>query len=491
MKNKKIIAIALGAALSCSPALVAVSASAAEITPDNGIVQTVSDDQSTNAFDGFTDAEKAALANNTVADVHGTPYEWFHADQTNYTDLDDVSEIYFAIGNSDQQLFDGAVTPTGWTDKDGKSLGFDDRAQAVEYQYSLTGKESGKTITYTFTKKTNAPASLADIHPTLNGVEITGQDWTKDVTVEYEGNSAAVELGTLPSGWTSTHSTDDKTGVITFTLTGPDNATVTYTFKPKANGGEQKPEDKDQVQALKDVTVSVNDTPLQGFDPTTNGNYAINKGDKITVANTPDGWEFQQKTDDTTGVITVTATSPDKATTVTWTFTPKTTGGENTETTYSVDDLKNVTATIGGKTVEGFDPTTSGTWKVAPGSFILISDMPTGWTADKTSDPDGQWIQYDVASPDNTVKVTWRFEASTDATTQDGDGTTAGTGVDGTANDGTTTTTSGANATQDNGTANSDSNLAQTGTTTTALSLAGMMAAITAGFASLRRKTRD
>lgn len=69
-------------------------------------------------------------------------------------------------------------------------------------------------------------------------------------------------------------------------------------------------------------------------------------------------------------------------------------------------ELKGVTATVDGKPLPSFDPTKSGTYRVATGAEVKISNVPSDWKLDKTAS-DSKLVF--AASKDGTT-VTWTFE---------------------------------------------------------------------------------
>ena len=68
-----------------------------------------------------------------------------------------------------------------------------------------------------------------------------------------------------------------------------------------------------------------------------------------------------------------------------------------------MDALKGVVATVDGKPLPSFDPTKSGTYRVAKGAEVKISNVPSDWKLDKTAS-DSKLVF--AASKDGTT-VTW------------------------------------------------------------------------------------
>lgn len=165
----------------------------------------------------------------------------------------------------------------------------------------------------------------------------------------------------MSSGWASTRLAPG----LGFTLTSHDKkVTVAYRFEPKAPTYS--------VDDLKNVTVTAGDTPVDGFDYR-GGVFTVPNGSRIRLNHIPEGWstDNSQKTEEGGTIITV--TSPDEIVAVSYTFNPK-------PVEHSVDDLKNVTATIDGKTVIGFSTTGGSAFQVPTGTTSVELGLcrPTG-----------------------------------------------------------------------------------------------------------------
>lgn len=155
---------------------------------------------------------------------------------------------------------------------------------------------------------------------------------------------------------------------------------------------------------LKNVTATADGKPVQGFDPTKTGTWTIPDGAEVKLSGLPDGWASYKNLDAKPGTLSYDIKKGD-VTVVTWTFTYDSATDPDKPVT-GVDALKGVTATVDGKPLPSFDPTKSGTYRVATGAEVKISNVPSDWKLDKTAS-DSKLVF--AASKDGTT-VTWTFE---------------------------------------------------------------------------------
>ena len=155
---------------------------------------------------------------------------------------------------------------------------------------------------------------------------------------------------------------------------------------------------------LKNVTATADGKPVQGFDPTKTGTWTIPDGAEVKLSGLPDGWASYKNLDAKPGTLSYDIKKGD-VTVVTWTFTYDSTTDPDKPVT-GVDALKGVVATVDGKPLPSFDPTKSGTYRVAKGAEVKISNVPSDWKLDKTAS-DSKLVF--AASKDGTT-VTWTFE---------------------------------------------------------------------------------
>ncbi|PST48877.1 hypothetical protein COO72_05045 [Bifidobacterium callitrichos] len=252
---------------------------------------------------------------------------------------------------------------------------------------TVTSPDKSVTVSYTFNPKPvdHSVDDLKNVTATVDGKPVTGFDY-RGGTFTVPAGTTSVELGHVPSDWTSTPLENG----LGFTLTSPDKKiTVTYTFTPA------KPTYK--VDDLKNVTASANGKPVTGFDYK-GGTFTVPSGTtQVTLGNLPADWT---STPSKTG-LGFTVTSPDKSVTVTYTFTPE----AAPKPTYSVDDLKHVIASADGKPVDKFDYK-GGTFTVPAGTKgVHLADVPQGWDVKNTTTGMG----FIVTSPDKTLTVTYTF----------------------------------------------------------------------------------
>ena len=125
---------------------------------------------------------------------------------------------------------------------------------------------------------------------------------------------------------------------------------------------------------------------------------------EVKLSGLPDGWASYKNLDAKPGTLSYDIKKGD-VTVVTWTFTYDSTTDPDKPAT-GVDALKGVTATVDGKPLPSFDPTKSGTYRVATGAEVKILNVPSDWKLDKTAS-DSKLVF--AASKDGTT-VTWTFE---------------------------------------------------------------------------------
>ena len=146
------------------------------------------------------------------------------------------------------------------------------------------------------------------------------------------------------------------------------------------------------------------ETGRRGFAPTKTGTWTVPDGAEVKLSGLPDGWASYKNLDAKPGTLSYDIKKGD-VTVVTWTFTYDSTTDPDKPAT-GVDALKGVAATVDGKPLPSFDPTKSGTYRVAKGAEVKISNVPSDWKLDKTAS-DSKLVF--AASKDGTT-VTWTFE---------------------------------------------------------------------------------
>ena len=184
------------------------------------------------------------------------------------------------------------------------------------------------------------------------------------------------------------------------TIKGKSGGTVAYTLHTASQDASSKADPGE----LKGVTATANGKPVDGFAPTKTGTWTVPDGAEVKLSGLPDGWASYKNLDAKPGTLSYDIKKGD-VTVVTWTFTYDSTTDPDKPAT-GVDALKGVTATVDGKPLPSFDPTKSGTYRVATGAEVKISNVPSDWKLDKTAS-DSKLVF--AASKDGTT-VTWTFE---------------------------------------------------------------------------------
>ena len=216
---------------------------------------------------------------------------------------------------------------------------------------------------------------------------------------------APIEIDTNATGWlVNGKITKGKptSGDLAYRITirGKSGGTVAYTLHTASQDASGKADPGE----LKNVTATANGKPVAGFAPTKTGTWTVPDGAEVKLSGLPDGWASYKNLDAKPGTLSYDIKKGD-VTVVTWTFTYDSTTDPDKPAT-GVDALKGVTATVDGKPLPSFDPTKSGTYRVATGAEVKISNVPSDWKLDKTAS-DSKLVF--AASKDGTT-VTWTFE---------------------------------------------------------------------------------
>ena len=357
MKQKRIVAVALGLALSVSPMIVLPTAFADQVSgnPSSSISARST---APNPLDKFSTAEKAFLNNHKDEIASALGIDRFDPSTTDYFGVKEsaLDTVAGKIPTSNTGLLKPMGAPleidtnaTGWL-VDGKIAKDKPSSGDMAYRVTIKGK-SGGTVAYTLHTASQDASSKADpgelkgVTATANGTAVTDFNPVKDGTYTVPDDAEEVKIGDVPDGWKLDHKADSKTG----TWTVPDGA-------------------------------------------------------EVKLSGLPDGWASYKNLDAKPGTLSYDIKKGD-VTVVTWTFTYDSTTDPDKPAT-GVDALKGVTATVDGKPLPSFDPTKSGTYRVATGAEVKISNVPSDWKLDKTAS-DSKLVF--AASKDGTT-VTWTFE---------------------------------------------------------------------------------
>lgn len=320
MKQKRIVAVALGLALSVSPMIVLPTAFADQVSgnPSSSISARST---APNPLDKFSAEEKASF--DKIASALGI--DGFDPSTTDYYGVKESSLDTVAgkipTANSDltsqKAPLEIDTANTGWL-IDGKIAKDKPSSGDMAYRVTIKGK-SGGTVAYTLHTASQDASSKADpgelkgVTATANGKPVDGFDPTKTGTWTVP-DGAEVKLSGLPDGWASYKNLDAKPGTLSYDIKKGDVTVVTWTFTYDSTTDPDKP--ATGVDALKGVTATVDGKPLPSFDPTKSGTYRVATGAEVKISNVPSDWKLDKTASDSKLVF---AASKD-GTTVTWTF---------------------------------------------------------------------------------------------------------------------------------------------------------------------------
>lgn len=325
MKQKRIVAVALGLALSVSPMIVLPTAFADQVSgnPSSSISARST---APNPLDKFSTEEKAFLNNHKDKIASALGIDRFDPSTTDYYGVKEsaLDTVAGKIPTSNTGLLKPMGAPleidtnaTGWL-VDGKIAKDKPSSGDMAYRVTIKGK-SGGTVAYTLHTASQDASSKADpgelkgVTATADGKPVQGFDPTKTGTWTIP-DGAEVKLSGLPDGWASYKNLDAKPGTLSYDIKKGDVTVVTWTFTYDSTTDPDKP--ATGADALKGVAVTVDGKPLPSFDPTKSGTYKVAKGAEVKFSNVPSDWKLAKSASDSKLVFTA---SKD-GTTVTWTF---------------------------------------------------------------------------------------------------------------------------------------------------------------------------
>lgn len=325
MKQKRIVAVALGLALSVSPMIVLPTAFADQVSgnPSSSISARST---APNPLDKFSTEEKAFLNNHKDKIASALGIDGFDPSTTDYYGVKEsaLDTVAGKIPTSNTGLLKPMGAPleidtnaTGWL-VDGKIAKDKPSSGDMAYRVTIKGK-SGGTVAYTLHTASQDASSKADpgelkgVTATANGTAVTDFNPVKDSTYTVP-DDAEVKLSGLPDGWASYKNLDAKPGTLSYDIKKGDVTVVTWTFTYDSTTDPDKP--ATGVDALKGVTATVDGKPLPSFDPTKSGTYRVATGAEVKISNVPSDWKLDKTASDSKLVF---AASKD-GTTVTWTF---------------------------------------------------------------------------------------------------------------------------------------------------------------------------
>ncbi|GDY93807.1 hypothetical protein MCC01972_12210 [Bifidobacteriaceae bacterium MCC01972] len=325
MKQKRIVAVALGLALSVSPMIVLPTAFADQVSgnPSSSISARST---APNPLDKFNPAEKAFLNNHKDKIASALGIDGFDPSTTDYYSVKESSldTVAGKIPTANTGLLKPMGAPleidtnaTGWL-VDGKIAKDKPSSGDMAYRVTIKGK-SGGTVAYTLHTASQDASSKADpgelkgVTATANGTAVKDFNPVKDGTWTVP-DGAEVKLSGLPDGWASYKNLDAKPGTLSYDIKKGDVTVVTWTFTYDSTTDPDKP--ATGVDALKGVAATVDGKPLPSFDPTKSGTYRVATGAEVKILNVPSDWKLDKTASDSKLVF---AASKD-GTTVTWTF---------------------------------------------------------------------------------------------------------------------------------------------------------------------------
>lgn len=326
MKQKRIVAVALGLALSVSPMIMLPTAFADQVSgnPSSSISARST---APNPLDKFSTAEKAFLNNHKDEIASALGIDRFDPSTTDYFGVKEsaLDTIADKIPTSNTGLLKPMGAPleidtnaAGWL-VDGKITQSKSTSGDLAYRVTIKGKKSGGTVAYTLHTASQDASSKADpgelkgVTATANGTAVKDFNPVKDGTYTVP-DGAEVKLSGLPDGWASYKNLDAKPGTLSYDIKKGDVTVVTWTFTYDSTTDPDKP--ATGADALKGVAATVDGKPLPSFDPTKSGTYRVAKGAEVKFSNVPSDWKFAKSASDSKLVFTA---SKD-GTTVTWTF---------------------------------------------------------------------------------------------------------------------------------------------------------------------------
>lgn len=326
MKQKRIVAVALGLALSVSPMIMLPTAFADQVSgnPSSSISARST---APNPLDKFSTAEKAFLNNHKDEIASALSIDRFDPSTTDYFGVKEsaLDTIADKIPTSNTGLLKPMGAPleidtnaAGWL-VDGKITQSKSTSGDLAYRVTIKGKKSGGTVAYTLHTASQDASSKADpgelkgVTATADGKPVDGFNPTKTGTWTIP-DGAEVKLSGLPDGWASYKNLDAKPGTLSYDIKKGDVTVVTWTFTYDSTTDPDKP--ATGADALKGVAVTVDGKPLPSFDPTKSGTYKVAKGAEVKFSNVPSDWKLAKSASDSKLVFTA---SKD-GTTVTWTF---------------------------------------------------------------------------------------------------------------------------------------------------------------------------
>lgn len=255
--------------------------------------------------------------------------------------------------------------------------------------------------------------------PAVTGYQIDDVKALLDVSIA-DGSHTTVAAGSYDEHGMPTKDAA-KVRTRTYTVYGKESfVTRTYRFETR------QPEAAFTDAELKDIeSLFADDFKIPGFDPAITA-YQMDDVDSLPLFWTGkphigviltglDGIGKPCYTPVENGTYVYTVTGKDSGSTRTYMVDQKP-GTPTAPKVPSASDLSGVTATADGEPVKGFDPVAGGTWTVPDGAEVTISNVPDGWTLDRTT-ADGK-LTFTVRNAPVTVVYTFTYQGKDSSTTQ-------------------------------------------------------------------------
>lgn len=356
-----------------------------------------------------------------------TNYNWFLSGATNFKHC--VYELrsldYFRFGDESNLL-------TGYDWSQNQTLhGYIENAQpgyhivagwsgggqplSDRYRYQWTADDDPSlTITHDFMYDSGeAPADWSKLMAWLpDGSPVTGFNPNGSSNKIPTGTKSVTWTG-IPDGWNVSDTRVRTDRIVTdFSKTGQADRTVILFY----SDDYEPTYTADQLKKLT-ATTDTGD-PITGFDPVDGGTFALPAtATGVTLDGTPDGWNLEGPDYDGTS-ITYQVSSPDSKIIRRYTFALP-------DHTPTLDDLADLTPTTdGGKTIDGFDPTKSGTYQIPEDATVSWTGIPrNGWTWSHVKGTPA----WTIASVDGQYSFTYTFLPTHDPVADDLVGVTATT----------------------------------------------------------------
>lgn len=285
--------------------------------------------------------------------------------------------------------------PEGWT------------VQNDLREHATTGKTSAfyilsdGTRTYRWwfdgaTGITHTVDELRGLTLTRNNTPITGVDTTRSQTLHGFAPSDLIGYENAPANWDCAQGDTENGYEYTFTPSEASQPSVTFTFLYD--------HETDDPADLKGVQAWLPDGSLvTGFDPTDTGTlYKIPNGTStVTFTGLPEGWKISNQSGGASDRNIGIELAGPNGNRINYLFTH---AGDYTYT-YSISQLKQVTAKADGQPVNGFDPTVSGEYTVPEDAKITLDGLPEGWDVKH----DKGTLTWTLTSPDGSITVTYTF----------------------------------------------------------------------------------